>query len=107
MIYNHIITQDSPYDPRKLAIYSILHPEVDPISNWNHNFKKTISLVDMVQFIDSEDIVTLVDFDFGITFHAGAPNEVGRINQGRRNISGSSGKPKSIRSNDQNNCSTD
>ena len=64
-----IKTQVSPYDPTKLAIHSILRPEDDLISKCGQNFTKTISLVDIVHFIDEEDIVTYEEFDFGITFY--------------------------------------
>ena len=62
-------TQVSPYDPTKLAIYSILRPEDDLISNCGQNFRETVSLDDIVHFIDEEDIVTFEDFDCGITFY--------------------------------------
>ena len=61
-------TQVSPHDLTKLAIHSILRPEEDVISNCGQTFKKTVSFVDVVHFIDEENIVTYVDFDCGITF---------------------------------------
>ena len=56
-------TQASPYDSTKLAIHSILRPEVDLISNCGQKFKKTVSSDDIVHFIDEENIVTYVHFD--------------------------------------------
>ena len=58
----------SPYDPTKLAIYSILRPEDDLSSNCGSNVKKTVSFDDLVHFIDEENMVTCIDFDCGITF---------------------------------------
>ena len=59
-MYSYNKTQGSPHDPTKLAIQSILRPEVDLVSNCGHNFKKTLSSDDMVHFIDEENIVIYV-----------------------------------------------
>ena len=75
-------TQVSPYDPTKLAIYSILRQEDDLISNCGPNVKKTVSFDDVVHFIDEENIVTYVDFDCGITFLPETPTKIRQINQG-------------------------
>ena len=48
----------TPYDPTKLPISSILHPEVDPKSNCGHNSKKTVSFDNMMHLIDKNNIVT-------------------------------------------------
>ena len=63
------VKANSPYDPTKLAIPSILRPEDSLISNCSQNFKKTVAFDDIVHFIDEEDIVTYEDFDCGITFY--------------------------------------
>ena len=81
-------TQDSFYDPTKFAIHSILGPEVDLISNCGHNFKKTVSFADILHLMNEENIVTYVDFDYGITFLPGAPTEVGHINRESKTFPG-------------------
>ena len=86
-MYNYNKTQDSPYDPTKLAIHSIWRLEVDLLSNCCHTFEKTVSFDDIVQFIDEENIVTYVRFDCGITFYPEAPTKVAQINIERRNNS--------------------
>ena len=104
---NYNETQHSPYVPTKNAIYSTLRPEADLISNCAHNLKKTVCFDDILNFIDEENFVTLVDFDFGITFYLEAPTEIGQINREGKNYSRSCEKPKCISSNDQHNCSID
>ena len=66
---NYNKTKINPYAPTKLAIYSILRPADDFISNYDQNFKKTVPFDDIVHFIDEENNVTYVDFDCGITFY--------------------------------------
>ena len=95
-------TQVSPYDPTKLAIPSTLRPEDDLLSNCGQNFKKTVSFVDIVHFID-EDIGTYEDFDCGITFYPETPIKIRQINRERNYNSRSCEKPKCIPSNDQHN----
>ena len=80
-------TQVSPYDPTKLAIHSILRPEDDLISKCGQNFRKTVSFDDIAHFIDEENIVTIVDFDFGFTFYPQTPTKIKQINRERKNIS--------------------
>ena len=80
-------TQVSPYDPTKLAIFSILRPQDDLISNWVPNVKKTVSFDDVVHFIDEENMVTDVDFDCGITFFPENPTKFRQINRERNYIS--------------------
>ena len=77
-MYNYNKTQDSPYDPTKLAMHSILCPETDFISNCGHIFKKTVSFDDIVHFIDEANTMTYVDFDCGITFYPEAPTKLER-----------------------------
>ena len=96
-------TQVSPYDPTKLDIHSILRPEGDLISNRGQNFEKTVSFIDIVHFIDEENIVTYEDFDCGITFCPATPTKISQISRERNYISRSCGKPKCIHSNDQHN----
>ena len=67
-MYNYNKSVLSPYDPTKLALHSILRPEVDFISNCPPNVKKTVSFDDVVHFIDKENVVIYVDFDCVITF---------------------------------------
>ena len=94
----------SPYDSTKLAIHPILRPEDDLMSNCGQNFKKTVSLYDIVHFIDEENIVTYVDFDCGVTFYTETPTKVRRINGELNYISRSCEKPKCIPDNNQHNC---
>ena len=72
-MYSYIKTQDSPYDPKKLAIHSIVHPEVDLRWKSGHNLKNMVSFDDIVRFIDEAIIVTFVDFHCGFTFYPEAP----------------------------------
>ena len=72
-------TQDSPHDPTKHAIPSILRPEDDPISNCGQTFKKTVSFDEVVHFIDEENIVTYVDFDCGVFFYPETPSKIRQI----------------------------
>ena len=97
-------TQVFPYDPTKLPIHSILHPEDDPISNCGQNFEKTVSFDDIVHFIDEEKIVTYEKFDCGITFCHETPTKFKQINREQNYNSRSCGKPKCIPCNDQHNC---
>ena len=98
---NYNKTQVSPYDPTKLAIYSILFPEDDLISTFGQNFKKTVSFDNNVHFLEEKIIVTYVDFDCGITFYPETPTKISRSNGERNYNSGSSKKPKCIPSNYQ------
>ena len=84
---SHNKTQISPYDPTKLAIHSVLRPDVDFISNCGQDFKKTVSFDDIVHFIDEKDIVTYVDFGCGITFYPETPTKIRHINRERNYIS--------------------
>ena len=97
----------SPYDPTKLAIHSILRPQVDLISNCGPNVKKTVSFDDVVHFIDEENIVISVDFDCGITFFYESPTKFRQINRERNYISRSCENPQCIPSKDQHICSVD
>ena len=100
-------TQVSPHDPTKLAILSILRPEDDFISNCGQIFKKTVSFDDIVHFIDEEDIVTYVDFDYGITFYPETPTKIRQYKREQNYISRSCEKPKCVRDNNQLNYSID
>ena len=106
-MYNYKKSGLSPYDPTKLAIYSILRPEDDLISNCGPNVKKTVSFDDVVQFIDEENLVTYVDFDCGITFLPETPAKIRQINRERNYISRSCEKPQCNPSNDQHVCPVD
>ena len=97
-------TQVSPYDLKKLAIFSILRPEDDLISNCGQNFKKTVSFDKNVHFIDQEDIGTYEDFDCGFTFNTESPTKIRQTNRERNYISRSCEKTKCIPSNDRHNC---
>ena len=98
----------SPYDPTKLAIHSFLRPEDDLVSNYGHNvIKKTVSFDDVVHFIDEENIVTYVDFDYDITFLPETPTKTRQINRERNYISRSCEKLQCISSNDQYVCPVD
>ena len=106
-MYNYNKSGLSPYDPTKLAIHSILRPEDDLISNCGPNVRKTVSFDDVVQFIDEENIVTYINFDFGITFLPETPTKIRQINRERKYISRSCEKPHCIPSNDQHTCFVD
>ena len=106
-MYSNNETQVSPYDPTKLAIYSILLLKDDLISNYGQNFKKIVSFDDIVHLIDEENILTYVDFRCGITFYPESPTKVRQINRERNYISRFCEKPKCIPSNDQQNSSID
>ena len=60
MMYSYKSTQDFFYHPTKLAIHSFMRREFDFSSNYGHNFKKTVSFVNIVLFTDHENIVTYV-----------------------------------------------
>ena len=103
-MYKYNKNQDSPYDPTKLAIHSILSPKADPKSNCAHISKKTVSFDDIVNFIVEENILPYVDFDCGIIFNPETPTKIREINRTPNYISIFCEKPKCIRSNDQRNC---
>ena len=106
-MYNYKKSRLSPYDPTKLAIYSILRPEDHLISNCGPNIKKTVSFDDIVHFIDEENIVTYVDFDCGITFLPETLTKIRQINRERNYICRSCEKPQCIASNNQHVCPVD
>ena len=103
--YNEYVL--SPYDPTKLAIHSILHPEDDIISNCGPNVKKTVPLDDVVHLIDKENMVIYVEFDCAITLFPETPKKIRQMNQERNYNSRSCEKPQCIPSNDQLTCSVD
>ena len=106
-MYNYNKSALCPYDPSKVAIYSIWRPEVDLISNCGPNVKKTVSFDDVVHFIDEENIVTYVVFDCGITFLPETPTKNKQINRERNYLSRSCEEPQWIPSNDQHVCLVD
>ena len=87
--------------------FIVLRLEDDLISNFGPNVKKTVSLNDVVHFVDEENMVTHVDLDGGITFFPETPTKIRQINRERNYISRSCEKPQCIPSNDQHNCSAD
>ena len=100
-------TQFSPYDPKKLAIHSILRPENVLNSNFGQNFEKTVSFDDIVHFIDEEDVVAYEDFDCAITFYPETPTKIRQINRERNYISRSFEESKCIPCKDRHNCFID
>ena len=104
-MYNYNKSGLSPYDPKKVAIHSILRPKDDLISKCGPNIKKTVSFDDVVHFIDEENIVIYADSDCGITVLPETPTKVRQINRERNYISRSCEKPQCIPSNDQHVCS--
>ena len=106
-MYNYNKSVLSPYDPTKLAIYSILRPEDDLISNCGSKVKKTVSLDDVVHFIDEENMVTYVDFDCGLTFFPETPTKIRQITRERNYLSKSCETPQCSPSNDQHTCFDD
>ena len=106
-MYNYNKCGLSPYDPTKLAIYSILRPEDDLISKCGPNVRKTVSFDEVVHFIDEENIVTYIYFDCGITFLPETPTKIRQINRERKYISRSCEKPTCIPSNHQHTCFVD
>ena len=99
-MYNYNKSGISPFDPTKLANYSILRPEDDLVSNFGPNVKKTVSFDDVVHFIDEEHIVTYVDFDCGITFLPETRTKIRQINRERNYIARSCEELQCIPSND-------
>ena len=95
-MYNYNKSVLSPCDPTKLAIHSILRPEDDLISNCGPNLKKTVSIDDVVHFIDEENMVTYVDFDCGFTFFPETPTKIKQIKRERNYISRSCKKPNAF-----------
>ena len=73
---NYNKTQVFPYDPTKLAFYSIWRPEDHFLSNCGQKFKKFVSFDDIVHFIDKENIKTYVDFDCSFTFYTKIPTKI-------------------------------
>ena len=106
-MYKNNRSELSPYDPTKLAILSILRPEVDLISNCGPNVRKTVSFDDVVHFIDEENIVTYINFDCDITFLPETPTKITQINRKRKYNSRSCEKPHCTPSNDQHTCFVD
>ena len=106
-MYNYKKSVLSPYDPSKLGIHSILRPEEDLISNCGPNLKKTASSDDVVNFVDEKNMVTDVDFEFGITFFPETSTEIGQFNREWNNISRSCEKNQCIPNNDQHTCFVD
>ena len=86
-MYNYNKSSFSPYDPTKLAIYSVLRREDDLLSNCGPNVKKTVSFDDIVHFIDEENIVTFTNINCGITFFPETPTKIRQINRERNYIS--------------------
>ena len=56
-MYNYNKSVFSPYNPTKLAIHSILRPEVDILSNFGPNVKQIVSFDDVVHFIVEENMM--------------------------------------------------
>ena len=54
VMYNYNKTYEFGYDSTKLEIYSVLHLEVDPISNFGNNLIKGFTFDDMVPFINED-----------------------------------------------------
>ena len=106
-MYNYNKSRLSTYDPTKLAIHSILRPEVDLMSNCGPNVKKTVSFDDVVHFIDEENIVTFMDFDCGSTFLPETPTKTRQIHRDWKYISRSCEKPQCLASNKQHVCPVD
>ena len=106
-MYNYNKSVLPPYDPTKLAIHSILRPEDDLISNCGPNVKKTVSSDAVVHFIDEENLVSYLDFGWGVTFFPETPTKTRQINRKRNYISRSHEKPQYIPSNDQHTSSVD
>ena len=88
-MYNYNKSALSPYDPTRRAIHSTLRAEDDVISNSGPNLKKTVSLHDVVHFIDEKNMVTYVDFHCGITSYPENPTKIRQINREQNYTSGS------------------
>ena len=95
------------YDPTKFVMHFNLRTNVDFISDCGDNFKKAVSLADMVHFIDEDKMVTHVDFECGTVFCPEAPTDIKRINRERRIIPGPFKIPKCIPSKARHNCFID
>ena len=92
-MYNYNKSVLSPYDPTKLAIYSILRPEDDLMSNCCQNLKKAVPFDNVVHFLDEENMVNYVDFVCGITFFDETPSKIRQFIREQNYISKSCGKP--------------
>ena len=76
------------------AYYPFLRLEVDLTSETADSFKKLIfDDIDFAHFPDDEDIVKLVDFDCGSTFHIAVLRKIYYINRNRQNASRSCENP--------------
>ena len=106
-MFNYNKSGLSSYDRTKLAIHSILRPEDDLISNCGPNVKTTVSFDTVVHFIDEGNIVTYVDFDYGITFLPETTTKIRQINRERNYFSRFCEKPQCFPSNDQHLCPVD
>ena len=90
-LYNYKKNQETPYDPSKLAIHSILRPEVEPMRKCGDNSNMIVSFDGMVRSIDGENILTFVDFDCVFTLWPEAPTKLKRVNQDWKTVGRSCG----------------
>ena len=97
----------SPYNPTKLAIYSILLPDDDLQSNCGQNIKNLASFSDIVYFIVEENIVNYENFDCGFTFYTETSTKIRQINRERNYVCRSCEKLNCIPSDDQYSYSID
>ena len=96
--------QDSPDDPKNLAIHSVLLPAVDFLSNCGNDLKGTV----FFRWRGASDwwrVHRELRIFCAITFYSEALTKVGPINWEGIDISRSYEKQKCIRSDDEHNCS--
>ena len=101
-VCNYNTTQVSPYDPKKLTMFSILRPEDDFITNCRENFQKFVSFDEILDFLGEVNIVNMVLLS---TVKLRQNSE--KINRERNYTSRSCEKPIFILSSDQHHCSID
>ena len=106
-MFNYNETQDTPYDPTKSAFHSILRRKDELEANLWPELQKDFFFDDIVQFIDEENFVNYVDFDFVFTFYPETSTKIKWTNRDVNYISRSCEKPKCIPSNGQHKCSID
>ena len=99
-MYNYNRNQDSTYDLKKLAIFSISRPEANLRSNCGQIFKKGFFRWHCALHWWGKHR-GLGRFDCGISFYTEAPKNVGEINRELKNISRSFENPRGITSIDQ------
>ena len=77
-------TPDSLFEPTKLAIWTILLPEVDLVSKCGDNLEMTLFSDEMMHFTDEDTFVRYVVFIFSKNLHPKAAMQEEHFNQERK-----------------------